>query len=305
MDVSVVLGTALVAAGFVFTLFCNFQAAIGPDSEYSLGWFNSTIGNLSGEYPSPITPAGYAFSIWSLIYLWMAVWILYIIMTLFRTNARGPVYLNPPVTSLPFLLSVFLGNCLNILWLFVWDREMLTVSAIVLVSSTLVLYVALMIILTRVWTFLREFLAVSSADLWACRVLVGNGLAIYCAWTTIAAQVAVSVSLLYDAGLPSDTVVYICLSVLAAELIVFFALDVSILDPYTRHVFTIYPVFIWALSALLVANSEETDAPQFLLGAILLGISCVCFVTKTLLSIFRPALGEYGDRSAIKFKQLI
>ncbi|XP_041474247.1 uncharacterized protein LOC121423035 [Lytechinus variegatus] len=305
MDVSVILGTALLTFGFAFTLFCNFQAAIGPDSEYSLGWFNSTIGNLSNKYPSPITPAGYAFSIWSLIYLWIAALILYIISTIFRTNFRGPVYLNPPVISLPFLLSVFLGNSASVVWLFVWDRELLTVSAIVLVATALPLYVALMIILTRTYNFLQEFLQVSRFDLWACRVLVGNGVAIYSAWVTIASQVGLSVCLLYDGGLPSDTVVYICLGILSAELIVFFVLDVSILYPYTRPVFMIYPVFIWALSALLVANAEETDSPQFILGAILLGISCVFFVTKTLLSIFRPVPEEAENSSPIKFKQLI
>lgn len=305
MDASIILGTLLEAAGFGLTIFINFQAAIGPDSEYSLGWFKSTVGNLSAKYPNPITPAGYAFSIWSLIYLWMAAWILYFLINLCRTNIRGPVYLNPPAASLPFLLTVFLANALNNTWLFVWDRECLTGAAIVLVSSSLVLYLALFLILTSVHRYLAEFYKIARGDLWAYRILAQNGVAIYTAWVTIAAQVNVCTALLYAAGMPSDTAIYICLSVLAFELLVFFALDVSLLEPYTRYVFTIYPVFIWALSAVLVANSDEPYSPQFIYSAVLLGLSVFLFITKTLVTLLSPSFNTVEGKAGYKFKQLI
>ena len=35
--------------------------------------FVSTVGNLSDKYDLSFTPAGFTFSIWSIIYIWLAV----------------------------------------------------------------------------------------------------------------------------------------------------------------------------------------------------------------------------------------
>nr|MBS0038460.1 hypothetical protein [Saprospiraceae bacterium] len=47
---------------FVLVLAMNFIYGSGM-------WGTATVGEISAQYPTLITPAGYAFSIWGVIYL--------------------------------------------------------------------------------------------------------------------------------------------------------------------------------------------------------------------------------------------
>ncbi|XP_030840729.1 uncharacterized protein LOC588719 [Strongylocentrotus purpuratus] len=284
---SVVMATFCTLVIYLFLQFVNFQAAIGPDSPMSLGWFKSSVGNLSNKYPTPVTPAGYTFSIWGLIYLWNFAWIIYVLTTLCRTNSRGPVFLNPPATTVMFLNSFMLNNVANMLWLVLWDREYLTRSTLALCLIVLTLYVGLYISLTSVYQYLADFKDYAESDLWAYRVLVHNGLAIYAAWTTAASLVNLSVTLIYVARLPSDVATYVCLTTLAVILIVYFVFELFVFDVYTRYVFMVYPTFIWALAGIMVANGDDTNSPVFVYSAILVSISFIFFIVKTVLMIIR------------------
>ena len=118
------------------------------------GLFRNSIGNLSNNYPTPIVPAGYTFTIWGLIYSWFALWIVYVITTLFRTNSLGPVYLNPPVTTPAFLVVVWLNLTFNVTWLFAWDRETFILSLVALSLIASSLYFAISIHTSRVYEYL-------------------------------------------------------------------------------------------------------------------------------------------------------
>ena len=46
--------------------------------------YQSDTGNISDVYSTQITPAGWAFSIWGVIYTWQALWLLYAWTFVFR-----------------------------------------------------------------------------------------------------------------------------------------------------------------------------------------------------------------------------
>ncbi|XP_041474094.1 uncharacterized protein LOC121422918 [Lytechinus variegatus] len=284
---SVVVASVCTLIVFLFLQFVTFQASIGPDSPLSIGWFKSTHEVISGKYPTPVTPAGYAFSIWGLIYLWNFAWIIYILTTLCRSNSRGPVYLNPPATTVMFLNSYMINNVANILWLFLWDREYLTRSTLALFLIALTLYVGLYVSLTNVYQYLTDFKDFAESDLWAYRVLVHNGLAIYATWATAAALINLSVALIYEAMLPSDVATYITLTTLAVVAIVYFVFELFVFDAYTRYVFMVYPTLIWALAGIMVANGDDTNSPVFVYSAILVSVCFIFFIVKTVLMIIR------------------
>ncbi|XP_041474157.1 uncharacterized protein LOC121422972 [Lytechinus variegatus] len=284
---SVVVASFCTLAVFLLLQFVNYQAAIGPDSPLSIGWFKSTVGNISNKYPTPVTPAGYTFSIWGLIYLWNFAWIIYILTTLCRSNSRGPVYLNPPATTVMFLNSYMINNVANILWLFLWDREYLTRSALGLFLIALTLYVGLYISLTNVYQYLTDFKDFAESDLWAYRVLVHNGLAIYATWATAASLINLSVALIYEAMLPSDVATYVSLTTLAVIVIVYFVFELFVFDAYTRYVFMVYPTLIWALAGIMVANGDDTNSPVFVYSAILVSVCFIFFIVKTVFMIIR------------------
>ena len=71
---------------FCLTLLFNGLAGSGagvPDIFYS------TVGDISDMFELYITPAGFAFSIWSVIYTWLALSLVIFIITIFIQTEQG------------------------------------------------------------------------------------------------------------------------------------------------------------------------------------------------------------------------
>ena len=107
------------------------------------GWFKNGTGDISDAYYLEITPIGWAFSIWGIIYTWLLLGIIFILITICRQNHAGPVYLNPPVISKVFLALYILDMILNITWLFMWDRQLMPWAFVVFLTYDFVLYAML------------------------------------------------------------------------------------------------------------------------------------------------------------------
>uniref|UniRef100_A0A061R3X6 Membrane protein n=1 Tax=Tetraselmis sp. GSL018 TaxID=582737 RepID=A0A061R3X6_9CHLO len=79
-------------------------------------------GDVSGRYPNPITPAGYAFSIWGLIYFFHAAFLVY---QWLPTVNKGLVFGRVAYWNIALCAG-------NITWIFVFSYELLEVSAAVI-----------------------------------------------------------------------------------------------------------------------------------------------------------------------------
>ncbi len=94
------------------------------------GYINQrTPGAISDKYPTLITPSGYAFAIWSLIYFGLAAFSIY--QALPKNAAR---YSN--------IRTVYILNCVaNCAWLYFWHYEQILASlaAMFMLLGTLVL----------------------------------------------------------------------------------------------------------------------------------------------------------------------
>ena len=78
----------IVLCVLTFFITATFNALAG--SAAALGSvFESTVGDISDEYQLYITPAGFTFSIWSLIYLWIAFSLLIFVITIFIKTDFG------------------------------------------------------------------------------------------------------------------------------------------------------------------------------------------------------------------------
>ena len=107
------------------------------------GWFKNGTGDISDAYYLEITPIGWAFSIWGIIYTWLLIGIIFILITICRQNHAGAVYLNPPVITKVFLVLYTLDMILNITWLFMWDRQFMPWAFVVFLAYDFVLYAML------------------------------------------------------------------------------------------------------------------------------------------------------------------
>lgn len=156
---------------FVGTIIINAAANIVPIN-------GMTTGDLSDKYPIYITPAGYVFSIWSVIYLGLLAYIVYQALPSQRNN--------PMLKAIawPFAIS----SIFNMAWIVVWHYEFVPLSfAIMLgiIGSLIAIYLRLR----------PHFDAASAAERWTTHI----PFSIYLGWITVATVVNATV-MLYNFG---------------------------------------------------------------------------------------------------------
>lgn len=256
----------------------------------------SAISAISETY---LTPSGWTFSTWGIIYAWQALWLLFALLLIILKKDGFRLFNSPPVLSVWFHLFVLINFILNIVWLFVWDSLNFTGAYVVLVLMTAVLYVAA--IISHKNTFEAEMnLMRSKWVLWGYRLLVNNGLAFYATWITAASNVNLSIAITYRWVVESDKEMYkstsaiIALSVIAVVLIVYFILDIYVLEKYLRYTYSPYVQLAIALIGIITkshADKEASEAAQIYAIVLLVIGPGVMFLTKVVSSIIRTCKG--------------
>ncbi|XP_046331298.2 uncharacterized protein LOC124114661 [Haliotis rufescens] len=267
------------AVVFVGLLVLNYLAG---DPSNSGGLFIHGIGNVSAIYNLEVTPAGATFAIWGVIYLWQFLWIIYSLVAICRSTPDGPVYTTPMLLPVGFFITYILNMITNGVWLFLWDREYVIASVFVLLATSVTLYVCIGISYRFLqWNILYLSEHGRTYDVYLVRYVVQNGLGIYAAWVTIATLLNLGAVLEYklENPLDSSTTALIILSLLSVEVVVFVALDLSVLYQYSRYIFTPYLVVVVALVGIIAKNWDPLKSSS-IFSAVLLGVAAVCLCLK-------------------------
>ncbi len=231
----------LVIVATIGMLIFNWLAATGI-----LGGIDT--GEVSDKYDTHITPAGYAFAIWSLIYLGMIAFSIYQALPSKAERFRG-------------LRRIYIVSCVaNCAWLYVWSQE----AIVVCLGIIIVLLIAVGIINVK----LRE--TETLGELWLAKVPFG----IYFGWVTAATILNATIALVYlGVKLPDSTS-----NLIGAVLILIAAALGAFVRWKLKSYF--YPLAIaWALTAIAVQQSGQTIvvvAAAF--GVIVCLIAAVSFV---------------------------
>lgn len=114
----------LAALAVLGNIFLNYYSNAYPFNGQSMG-------TVSGKYPTLLTPAGYAFSIWGLIFLSLTV---YVVWQLLPTQRTNPL---PDVVAQPLTLA----SIATALWvvLFAYERILPCWLAMMLILGALVM----------------------------------------------------------------------------------------------------------------------------------------------------------------------
>lgn len=251
------------------------------------GIFNTTIGNLSANYEIHVTPAGFTFMIWSVIYFWLLLAHLYALILLCRRNAVGPVYTTPPVLTTSFLVTYTLNLLANIAWLFLWDNQLLIYTSAVLWFICLTNWVALGIIHGSVYSHGPWMSQHAKVDLWMFRILWHNGLAMYTVWTTITALLNLGIVLRYTVKLEMQLIVYIVLGCLSGIMLLYFILENTALDRFVRYTITPYAVVVLAMVGIYIKQYQNATMESGYFIIVLLGTAVFCLVARLGLVIVR------------------
>lgn len=212
---------------FILTVFVNSLAG----STTIIG--NRNTAQISDANPTLITPAGYVFSIWGIIYLLLGVFVVYQALSI-----EGNKKFQKEIGYL-FVLS-----CLcNIVWLFLWQFNYLSLSIVLmflLLASLIFIYLRLNI--GRPKVSLRE------------KIAFHLPFSVYLGWITIAsiANVAVTlVSMNWEGfGISPQTWAY---------LIIIIALSITLLMLAIRLDIAYGLVIIWALVGIASKQSGNQD----------------------------------------------
>jgi len=237
--------------------------------------FYSTVGDISDIFELFITPAGFTFTIWTIIYLWIAVSLVMFTVSIFLTNSYGRVYLSPPIMT-PSVSTTFIINMvLNLAWIFVWDRSSvnqdLTILALVILLLTAISNVLVMTLLARnITANTADFSRAAPLFWWgtACRIVL-NGLGIYTTWTVIASLINLTVVIVYPAQVDAATACIISLTLLVIIHTTWFVLENFFLDKFVRYLLTPYLVVIWASIGIYSKKSDDPTVPQEIINYVL------------------------------------
>ena len=202
---------------------------------------------VSGKYPTPVTPAGYAFSIWGLIFLSLLA---YAVWQLLPAQRRNPL---PDLLARPLVLV----NGLTGLWLVVFAYELLPLSALIMVG----ILAALALAYGRLRRQARQEPA--TVPLW-----VNLPFGLYLGWISVALVVNATVALgqYWQPG-PAKGVEW---GIILMGIVAGLALNIT-----GRFRELAYPAAVaWGLVGIWVARNGVPDT-QFLAGAALLAAAVV------------------------------
>ena len=293
---SYILSLTFASLAYIGTLIVS-GLATNPEPE-KFGFKNQT-GAISDQFYTQITPAGWAFVIWTVIYIWEGILIIYAWTFLCRPSF--PITISP--TSLIFYSC---GNIFNITWLYVWGNEYPTYAFGVIILSAIFLYIAIGVEAIFIYknTFTLESQAKYKIDLYLTRFLVLNCLTVYATWLTIATLVNFTLVLQYFADVSGINSGIVGLSLLTVEVIVYFILENTVLDSFARYIVAVYPVIIWALSAVIDAHwGVEDDNRNSIFTLVLLIMTVVLFIVRLILiatfTFLRPT--KYPKNSIVIF----
>ncbi|XP_054479363.1 uncharacterized protein LOC129111093 [Anoplopoma fimbria] len=268
--------------GFAISLVFNGLSVVG------IGPYDTTTANVSAVFDTQITPSGWTFNIWSIIYVWLIAMIIYIVAGLFRKNGYGYVYCSPAVLPYGFFISWCINLCFNIGWLLVWDQGVMIAALVFLFLVICTNYSMICFICHGLHVYGAWLKKYHKADLWLLRVLVQNGVMIYTTWTTIATLINLSIVLTYDVKMSPTDAATVSYSVLAVVLLVWFVLENFVLDKHVRYILINYPVVIWALCGNLDKNYDaESPSRNGIFIVVLLAVASVLFVIRIVLVVWR------------------
>jgi len=257
--------------------------------------FYATVGDISDKYELFITPAGFTFSIWSIIYLWLAVSLLLLIITIFINTESGRLYLSPAIATPAVTATLSINFILNLAWIFIWDRSFVNTDLTILASIFLFL-IAITNILVMVFMAKNigdnhaVFIRGSPLFWWGVvyRVIL-NGLGIYTTWTVIASLVNLTTALVYAGEVDQREASLAALSLLVIFHCTWFVIENCLVDFYARYLLTPYLVVIWASNGIRAKKMDDPDVPQDIKDFVfaILIIAILTFLVRLSLVIYR------------------
>jgi len=220
-------------------------------------------GAISNSYPNLFAPAGYAFSIWGLIYALLAVYVIY-------QFKKGKNELVSKVNGLFVLTSLF-----NIWWILVWHNDWIWLSVIIMLG--------LLFSLLKISKILKSTI-LSKSEKWFVRL----PFSVYLGWITVAtiANITVFLVSINWNGFGLSEVFWTVLILIVGAII-------GSLRTIQNHNVPYGLVLVWAYGAILYKHLSPTgfakSYPEIIFAALL---CLLAFIISIEIVIFKKKKHE-------------
>ncbi|MFC2052468.1 hypothetical protein ACFLT4_07050 [Chloroflexota bacterium] len=214
---------------------------------------NKTTGELSDQYPNLFVPAGLTFSIWGVIYILLAIFVIYGLIISIKNNTQKTAFIEN--TGILF----FISSLTNIGWIFAWHYEILPLS--------LVLMLVILGSLITIYLRLRIGKSDSSSS---GKYLVHLPFSVYLGWITIA-TIANVTAVLVDINWNTFGLGEQFWAV--AVIIVGIAIALSVL--FTRKDIFYCLVVDWALLGILLKRLADSTPVQSVIIISIIGMALI------------------------------
>jgi len=246
----------------VATIIVNVLAVLLPIN-------GKTTQELSDNIPNLFVPVGITFSIWSIIYIFLIIFMIYQIMGLIKKK-QDMNYLEK--ISGWFILA----SLANIIWIFLWQYEYVSFSLLVmllLLVSLLIIYLRLNIGLSKV--SLKEKLAVHVT------------ISIYLGWISVA-TVANVTAVLVNAGVGELFLGQVTWTIIVIAVVAL----ITLLMLLRRKDVAYSLVIIWAVVGIVIKrlNTDPIYGVQTNLAitaAIAIVIIAIAMIARTIPAIYK------------------
>ncbi|WP_294203254.1 tryptophan-rich sensory protein [uncultured Chryseobacterium sp.] len=213
-------------------------ATIGINYLSNTGLFNNeTMASISAKYQNLFTPAGYAFSIWGLIYLGLLGFVIYYGPFAKNTEAKEKTILN---TGWWFVISCIA----NSLWIFTWLYE-----------YTLLTIPIMMLLFVSLLKIIRNNRGLIESRDFKTTVFLRLPFYIYSGW--------ISVALIADAAAYLKKIQWSGFGIPETGWTVLMFIIAAVIHLYMvwkQNMSTFALVAVWALIAIAVANQYSNQA---------------------------------------------
>jgi hypothetical protein len=214
-----------------------------------------STGELSDLLPNLFVPSGLTFSIWGVIYFFLAGFSIYQIRDLFKDQKVEHDYLNK--IGYYFILS----NIANATWIFLWHFRLVPLSLVFM----LVIFGTLLMIYIRLGIGKTE-------PSRGVRIWVHTPFSIYLGWITVA-TIANVTAVAIDAGIPGFGFIQEILTILVIAVAVIITLAMLLL----RKDWVYSLVIIWATFGIYLQQNTAnlTIATTALIAVIIVAIVAI------------------------------
>ena len=226
----------------------------------TLPLFGRTTGEVSADYPSLFTPAPYTFSVWGLIYLALAAFVVYQVLP----GNRGD-------STLGVVRPLFVLSCaLNIGWLLSWHAQVIWLSELIMIA----LLLTLIALYRRAGAWRRP---ASPGQRW----LVYAPFSLYLGWISVATIANTSITLLdlgFDGGSAAVAITVVVVAVAAV---------LGLLGVLRRRDGMYALVIAWGLGGVAAARSADGGG-----GSTVVVAALICVVVLALVGLWALFTGS-------------